>query len=148
MFTQELLEEYIQKLVSVKNEVSLYTKESNLWIVDKEINNTAGNLVLHLCGNLNHYIGAKLGNTGYVRKRDFEFSDKNVSRNELINRIDNTIRMIEECIPSISDAALEKIYPIRVFENDMTVRAMLLSTYGHLNYHLGQINYHRRLLDK
>ena len=147
MLTQELSEQIVQGLVSLKKEISLYTNESILWMTDKKINNSAGNLVLHICGNLNHYIGAQLGNTGYIRHRDLEFSDKNVSRQDLIKNIDHTIVMIEECFPLITIDTLKKLYPIKVFENDMTVRAMLISIYGHLNYHLGQVNYHRRILD-
>lgn len=147
MFIQELAEQFVQDLLKLKKEISLYNNDSTIWIVDKEINNTAGNLVLHLVGNLNHYIGATLCNTGYVRNRDLEFSDKNVSRTDLIKRIDDTILMIEKCIPQTMDETLDKIYPIKVFENEMTVRAMLISTFGHFHYHLGQINYHRRLLD-
>ena len=147
MFIQELTEQFVQDLLKLKKEISLYKDDSTIWIVDKNINNTAGNLVLHLVGNLNHYIGATLGSTGYVRKRDLEFSDKNVSKEELIKRIDDTIHMIEKSISKIREETLDKTYPIKVFENDMTVRAMLISTFGHFHYHLGQINYHRRLLD-
>ena len=133
--------------MKLKKEVSLYANEANIWMVDKEINNSAGNIVLHLVGNLNHYIGATLCNTGYVRNRDLEFSDKNVSREMLIKRIDDTIQMIENGMPQIKEETLDETYPIKTFEYDLSVRAMLISTFGHFHYHLGQLNYHRRLLD-
>ena len=133
---------------SVKLEINAYSSEANMWLLKDGINNSTGNLSLHIVGGLNHFIGAVIGNTGYVRKRDLEFSLKNVSRQDLINQLDDVELMIEEIVAKLSDKDLENTYPINVFKEPMTVGFFLTHLTTHLGYHLGQINYHRRLLDK
>ncbi len=134
-------------LEKLKAEIISYQQEENIWIVDKNITNCAGNLCLHLVGNLNTYLGTHLGNTGYVRQRDLEFSLKNVPRAILINQVEDTITVIENTLSQLTEADLEKEYPIIVFKNKMETGLFLTHLATHLTYHLGQINYHRRLLD-
>ena len=147
MIQQTLTELFERDLNRLKEEISLYVDESKIWAVKREIKNSAGNLALHLLGNLNHFIGAILGNSGYVRNRDAEFSDKNVPRDEIINNIDKTIGVIKSTLSKISDEDLKKDYPVKVLKDKVTMRTefFLIHLSGHLNYHLGQINYHRRL---
>lgn len=147
MIQQSLSELFGRDLTKLKEEISLYVDESKIWTVKGEIKNSAGNLTLHLLGNLNHFIGAILGNNGYVRNRDAEFSDKNVPRTEIINNIDKTIEVIKSTLSKISDEELKKDYPVKVLKNKETMKTefFLIHLVGHLNYHLGQINYHRRL---
>lgn len=134
-------------LNSLKKELMAYEDETQLWLVQGAISNSAGNLALHLCGNLKHFIGAVLGNSGYVRERDREFNDKNVSRSEMAKSIDETIEIVLKTLNGLDDAALDKIYELRVFnDRPITTHIFLLHLSGHLMYHLGQINYHRRLL--
>lgn len=134
-------------LNSLKKELMAYEEESQLWLVQGGITNSGGNLVLHLCGNLKHFIGAVLGNSGYVRERDKEFNDKNVSRADMATSIDETLEIVLKTLDSLDDAALDKIYEVRVFnDKPITTHIFLLHLSGHLMYHLGQINYHRRLL--
>ncbi len=67
----ELLSEFFERdIIKLKEEIVLYKDETNLWKVENKISNSAGNLCLHLIGNLNHFIGATVGNTGYVRQRE------------------------------------------------------------------------------
>ncbi|CAD0005691.1 DinB family protein [Flavobacterium chungangense] len=133
-------------LNKLKTEIELYETDSQLWLIDKNISNSAGNLCLHLIGNLNTYIGAELGKTGYVRDRPLEFSLKNVSKEELISKIDRTILVVNNVLDSVTEADLESIYPQIVFEKEMTTGFFLVHLSTHLAYHLGQINYHRRLI--
>jgi hypothetical protein len=72
----------------LKNEIKLYQNEKTIWYIEKDITNSAGNLCLHLIGNLNTYIGAELGSTNYIRNRELEFSSKNILRDELIKKIE------------------------------------------------------------
>jgi len=137
---------YERDLNRLINEISFYTEESTLWKIDKEIKNSGGNLALHLIGNLNHFIGNQLGNTGYVRQRDKEFNDKNVSKQEIIDQINSVKKILLEIIPSLNKEDLSQNYPIEVFGKPMSTEFFIIHLYGHLNYHLGQINYHRRLL--
>ena len=147
MIQQTLTELFERDLTKLKEEISLYVDESKIWAVKREIKNSAGNLALHLLGNLNHFIGAILGNSGYVRNRDAEFSDKNVPRAEIISNTDKTIGVIKSTLSKISDEDLKKDYPVKVLKDKVTMRTefFLIHLSGHLNYHLGQINYHRRL---
>ncbi|REC43503.1 DinB family protein [Chryseobacterium pennipullorum] len=147
MITESLRSLYSRDLNKLKTEIEAYQNEENLWKIDKNILNSAGNLCLHLVGNLNHFIGAQLGNTGYVRQRDLEFSLKDVSRVELIEKVEATTAMIDFVLPQLSEEDLKKEYPLVVFENKMTTDYFLIHLIAHLDYHLGQINYHRRLLD-
>lgn len=132
----------------LKSEIEQYNSEEAIWSVDKNITNSAGNLCLHLIGNLNAFIGAELGQTDYVRQRTLEFSLKNVPRVELIQSIENLLPIIDNALGNLTEKMLESTYPINVFKKEMTISYFLIHLAGHLNYHLGQINYHRRLLDE
>jgi hypothetical protein len=138
---------YNRDLNKLKLEIESYQNENSLWIIDKNISNSAGNLCLHLIGNLNTYIGAELGKTGYVRNRPLEFSLKDIPKSELISKIENTILVVNNALDSLTEADLGAIYPQIVFEKEMTTGFFLVHLSTHLAYHLGQINYHRRLLD-
>lgn len=146
MLKESLLEIFERDLNKLKNEIGLYKDENSLWIVKKEISNSAGNLCLHLIGNLNHFIGAILGKTGYVRNRDNEFSAKNISSKELISEIENTIDVIINTLNKLSAEDFEKDFPVQKHDKTVKTDFMLLHLLTHFNYHLGQINYHRRLI--
>jgi len=149
MSTAESLAELLDRdLSKAIEELKAYKKEENLWLIEPVISNSAGNLLLHICGNLRHFIGSTLGDSGYIRRREDEFSLQNIKRSELLSELKTTKKMLQEVVPSLSDEALDEIYPINVLGKEMKTRFFLLHLYGHLNYHLGQINYHRRLLDK
>ncbi|MEP0264990.1 DUF1572 family protein [Dokdonia sp.] len=147
MIIDTLQQLYKKDLTRLKTEIASYGKEENLWVVNGEISNTAGNLCLHLIGNLNAFIGAQIGGTGYVRDRTFEFSGKDVSREELIRQIDDTITVVQNSLAGVDENLLQSDYPLVVFKEKMTHEFFLIHLASHLNYHLGQINYHRRLLD-
>lgn len=144
----EILDKLYQKdLEKLKSEITSYKKEENLWKISGDIKNSAGNLCLHLCGNLQHFIGAVLGNSGYIRKRDEEFSKKNIPLSELVAELELTMKVVKDTLQKLNENDLQKIYPINVFGYEMTTEYLLTHMAAHLNYHLGQINYHRRLLD-
>lgn len=134
-------------LTKLKLEIESYQNESDIWKIQKGIANSAGNLCLHLMGNLNTYIGAEFGKTGYLRNRTLEFSLQYSTRAELIQKIEETIAVVDSSLDKISEDDLKMEYPILVFKDKMTTEFMLIHLTTHLAYHLGQINYHRRLLD-
>ncbi len=146
MLKQTLLEMFERDLIKLKEEINLYKDETSLWVINGEISNSGGNLCLHLTGNLNHFIGATLGNTGYVRNRESEFTLKNISRKELISQIENTTKIVIDTINKIPDADFEKKFPLEKHGKEVTTENMLIHLFGHFNYHLGQINYHRRII--
>jgi Protein of unknown function (DUF1572) len=145
--SETLVALFRRDITQLKHELALYSNEANIWKVDGAVLNSAGNLTLHLIGNLNTYIGAEIGKTGYVRNRPLEFSDKNVSREVLFQKIDDTLSVIENAIYSITESDYQKEYPLLVFDKMTTTEFFLIHLTTHLAYHLGQINYHRRLLD-
>ncbi len=141
---RDFLYYFKRDLNKLKKEMEQYPNEASLWLTPDGINNSAGNLCCHLVGNLNHYIGCVLGETGYVRNRTEEFECKDVLRSVLYERIEATIEMLEKVLP---DLDLSQPYPKGYFSVDMgDNHSLLLQLLGHLTYHIGQINYHRRLL--
>ncbi|KFF14264.1 hypothetical protein IW15_02135 [Chryseobacterium soli] len=147
MITESLQSLYERDLHKLKIEIESYQNEDSMWKIDKSITNSAGNLCLHLVGNLNHFVGAILGNSGYVRNRELEFSLKNIPRTELIEKIEGTLDIVIKTLGQLNANDLEKEYPLEALGYKMTTEYFLIHLFGHLSYHLGQINYHRRLLD-
>ena len=127
-------------------EIESYADESVIWQKAEGISNPAGNLCLHLVGNLNEYIGRQIGEIPYQRNRPLEFSATNISKKELLEMIQATQKNVEIALKTMENAQLSAIYPENVLGYEMTVHYFLVHLNGHLNYHLGQINYHRRLL--
>jgi hypothetical protein len=146
MLIETLKSLFNRDLNKLKIEIDSYQDESKIWAIDKNISNSGGNLCLHLIGNINTYIGAELGKTGYVRDRPLEFSLKNIPKSELIIKIEDTILVVNNALDTLTEADLEQIYPQIVFEKEMTTGFFLVHLSTHLGYHLGQINYHRRLV--
>lgn len=147
MFSENLATLFERDLLKLKKEIEAYKDAERIWIVSGLISNSGGNLCLHLMGNLQYFIGSVLGKTGYVRNRPEEFSLKNVPLPEMVATIEKAALIVPQIIRSLTPEQLAASYPEKVFENPMTVEYFLLHLYAHLNYHLGQINYHRRLLD-
>ena len=147
MLTDTLRTIFKRDLAKLEEELGLYQQEENLWRVEGNIANSAGNLTLHLIGNLNAYIGARLGNSGYVRNRPEEFALKDVPRAELIRQVEETRQTVDAVLNAVTAKQLSSEYPELVLGGKMTTEFFLVHLAGHLNYHLGQVNYHRRLLD-
>jgi uncharacterized damage-inducible protein DinB len=132
----------------LKEEIQAYQNEEIIWQIENNVLNSAGNLCLHLIGNLNTYIGAQLGKTLYIRNREAEFNLKNIAREELTAQLDKTITLITQTLDQISDEQLNERYPGETPLKEASTHHFLVHLATHLAYHLGQINYHRRLLDK
>ncbi|KIC61769.1 DinB family protein [Chryseobacterium taiwanense] len=147
MITESLQSLYTRDLNKLKTEIESYQNEETIWKIDKNILNSAGNLCLHLVGNLNHFIGAQLGSSDYIRNRELEFSLKDVPRNELIEKVERTLEIVVSTLDKLTSEDMEKEYPLEALGYKMTTEYFLIHLFGHLSYHLGQINYHRRLLD-
>jgi uncharacterized damage-inducible protein DinB len=146
MVTDSLKKLFDRDLDKLKDEISKYKPEKSLWAVKKNITNSGGNLTLHIIGNLNHFIGSVLGKNGYVRDRDAEFIKKDVPVNDLLQSIDEVKTTIYNTLEGISEEQLQENFPINVFGYEMTTLFFLIHLHSHLTYHLGQINYHRRLI--
>ena len=148
MALESLKKLFKRDLNRLKTEIELYTSEKNMWIIDKEISNSAGNLCLHLIGNLNAYIGVGLANSGYIRNRELEFADKNIPKELLLKQIEDTISVVEIGLNTLTESRMHTDFPLVIWDTPTEMEYTLIHLLTHLNYHLGQINYHRRLFDK
>lgn len=145
MILQILIPLFERDLRKLYTEIESYPDEESLWVIHGQIKNPGGNLCLHLLGNLNTYIGRALGGSGYIRNREAEFTQRNISRTELLDRIRETSEYVLATLGKLSESELGLEYPERVFEEKMTTGYFLVHLLAHLNYHTGQLNYHRRL---
>ena len=134
-------------LARLRSEIELYQDEKKIWYIEKGIANSAGNLCIHLIGNLNTYIGAQLGKTNYIRHRELEFSQKDIPKTELLSKIEETAGIVDRTLSTLTEEELKNEHPVLVFEKKTSIEYLLVHLTTHLTYHLGQINYHRRLLD-
>lgn len=147
MIIETLHSLFTRDLNRLRAEIELYKKEENIWKTEGDITNSAGNLCLHLVGNLNTYIGKEIGKTAYVRNRELEFSLKNTPRLELLSKIDTTLYVVNAALDTLDESDLSVEYPVVVFDEKTSVGYLLVHLATHLTYHLGQVNYHRRLID-
>ncbi len=137
---------FVKDLDSLAKEIELCDEETLLWHAPPGVTNSIGNLSQHLIGNLNHFIGTTIGKTGYVRNREAEFSERYFTKAELISELAKTSEMIREVLSSVTEEQLNEIYPYETFGYPMTTNHMIAKLASHLGYHLGQINYLRRIL--
>lgn len=142
----ELRDLFLRELNNLSRELE-FIDEDNLWKNLPGVTNSCGVLIQHLAGNLQHFVGAGLGNTGYIRDRKKEFTNTGISKSELESQIQETVTVIKNVLPELSEEQLEQDYPMDL-SYDFTTRQFLYHLYGHLNYHLGQVNYLRRILSE
>lgn len=138
---------FTRDLEKLKTEIAGYKEENKLWQIKDGTANSGGNLALHLIGNLKHFVGFILGEFPYTRERDKEFSNKNIPVADILKWIDETIVVVDGTLQKLTHDDLKKIYPSQPLGYEMTTSSFLLHLYAHLNYHLGQINYHRRIIE-
>jgi uncharacterized damage-inducible protein DinB len=146
MITPILIRLFEKDLNKLTEEINLYPDDSSLWVVQEGIKNSGGNLCLHLAGSLQHFFGAVLLNSGYVRNRDAEFSLKNITKAKLLGEVDEAKASVRDTLEQVSKKDLEKPYPLKLADETVTTEHFLLHMLSHVNYHLGQINYHRRMV--
>ncbi len=145
--TEEFKALFERDLDRLQKELNTYKDQEVLWQKSRDIANSAGNLIMHICGNLRHFIGATLDDTGYERDRTFEFEGR-TSKSELEGYIAETKKTVSSYFERVSEEDMHDPYPEQPFGYPMMKSQFFIHLYGHLNYHLGQINYHRRLLEE
>lgn len=138
---------FVQELSKLKDEIAKFNNDADVWRVVSGITNPAGVLTKHLLGNLNHTIGATMGKNGYTRNRDYEFAVSAETREELISQLEKTIEVVKATLGSLTQAELSEQYPLEMFGQKSTA-FYLTYFYGHFKYHLGQVNYLRRILEQ
>lgn len=133
-----------RELEAFERELALFPDEATVWRVVPGVTNAAGTLVLHCCGNLQHFVGHVLGGTAYVRDRDAEFSRRDVPRAILIHELQTTRRVVGEVLADVSDEQLDAPYGEAVGGVTMVTGLFLTHLATHLAFHLGQAGYVRR----
>jgi uncharacterized damage-inducible protein DinB len=136
----------LRDLDTLADQLRAYPQESQIWEAPEGIRNTAGTLALHLAGNIQHYLGAVLGGTGYVRDRPAEFGDRNVGREEMLNRIAAAREAVDHTLSTLDPARLDEPFPVEVGGVTLPMGRQLLHLATHFAYHLGQLDYHRRVV--
>jgi hypothetical protein len=140
----EILVRDLQRTI---DEVASYKDTNDLWIKKGAINNSAGNLALHIGGAVNHFIGAVLGSNSFLRNREGEFGTSDIAMDEIISQLQKAQEVVKQVLATINDEDTFMEFPVKVMDNTMAIHFFLIQLVSHINYHLGQINYHRRLLN-
>ena len=135
-----------RELGAVRRSIEVYPDDASLWAERKGLPNAGGTLVLHLAGNLQHFVGAVLGGSGYRRDRDAEFSRRDVSRADLLDEIDAAVQAVDLGMGAVSDEEMSASYPEPISGRTIATGDFLVHLAAHLAYHLGQIDYHRRVV--
>lgn len=145
MLSTELAALFARDLTRLIQELSAFPDSASLWQTAPGVTNAAGTLALHLEGNLREYIGRQLGGLEFKRDRPFEFNSRGVDQKDLVARTEAVRTMVPRVIEALSEPQLAAIYPEQVLSVPITTRQFLIHLNGHLNYHLGQIDYLRRV---
>ena len=147
MLNETLSDFYERDISKLIEEINLFKNDENIWKTTGSIKNSCGNLVLHIIGGMNYLIGATLANTGYIRNRDEEFTKKEIPKSELVAKLKDLSQMIKRTLGKFDDVRLEAPYPIFFDKPGASTGYVLTQLSLHLNYHLGQVNYLRRMLE-
>ncbi|THF86556.1 DUF3224 family protein [Deinococcus sp. KSM4-11] len=140
----ELRALFLRDLDSLERELDLYPDDASVWQAVPGQPNTAGTLILHVAGGTQHFLGAAVGGSGYVRDRAAEFARRDVPRAELRAELAAARQAVTAALTRLTDADLARPYPARLTDHDLSGRLTLLQLATHLAYHLGQVDYHRR----
>ncbi len=145
-FLTDLSKSFARDLDTLGREVALYPDDASLWAERPGLPNTGGNLALHLTGNVRHFIGMTLGSSGYVRNRDHEFAARAGSRAELQAQIAAAKAEVAAALAALPESRLAEPFPAAVGGVTLPTRMFLLHLATHFTFHLGQIDYHRRIV--
>ena len=145
--------EYVARVLvrdvnAVRRELEAYPDEASVWALPPGVANSGGTLALHIAGNLQHFFGAVLGGGGYKRDRAAEFSSRNVLRSAVIVELEAAIVAIGLGMSKVSEAPLAEEFPEAIAGHRVVTGEWLIHLVSHTGYHLGQIDYHRRLVTK
>jgi uncharacterized damage-inducible protein DinB len=137
--TEEMIR-YLRHLAGRVEKAMRALPKEKVYVKPFPFGNSLGHLVLHLTGNLNHYIGAKIARTGYVRNRPLEFSDPNppppeVALEKFRDAIDLVARTMQAQSAEDWAAPIDSEHPIQ------TRFGLFLVVVAHLNNHIGQMSW-------
>ncbi len=144
---QSLLRFFQRDLEAFQSRIKKYKYSDNLWEIPGAVNNSPAHLCLHVEGNLKYFIGGVLGDTGYERDRNFEFKADSLPRDTLLHRLEETKQVVKTTLEKLDPERLDNKYPQQVLDEPHTVRHFLIHLSTHLRYHLGQLDYHYRIVE-
>lgn len=136
----------LRELAAVRRSIEAYPDDASIWALPAGLPNAAGTLALHLAGNLQHYVGKVLGGSSYVRDRPAEFARRDVPRAEILAELDAATAAVARTLPTVSPHSLTQPYPEPIGGEVLSTETFLMHLAAHLAYHLGQVDYHRRVV--
>ena len=136
----------VRELEGFKRELATFADDESVWTTLPGVTNSAGNLALHVAGNLQYFIGTVLGHSGYVRNRELEFGQRSGPRENIYAELDKAIAVVRKVLPEISDASLDRDFPEAVMGAKLRTGTFLVHLCSHAAFHLGQAGYLRRIL--
>jgi uncharacterized damage-inducible protein DinB len=139
----DVLKLLVRELDAFAREVEMFPDDASLFRTVPGVTNSAGNLALHVCGNLQHFVGAVLGGTGYVRNREHEFKATSGLRADVARELHETAAVVTKTLRQLDSAALDEPYPQPVCDLQVPCRLFLMHLAVHLSLHLGQAGYLR-----
>jgi ribosomal protein S8 len=146
MITTILIDLYGKELDKLKNEINAYESDELLWKSVEGAQVTGGNLCLFIAGNLQHNIGAMIGDSGYIRNKEAELKARNVSRERLMEEIENTRQVVVDTLEQVSKSELLKVFPTKDFEEPVTTEYYLVHLLNNFCFNLGQLHMHRKVV--
>ena len=144
--TSILTTQIVRELQGFIKEIEAFPSDDSLWHTRRGVTNSAGNLALHVCGNLQDFVGRVLGGTPYVRNRELEFSQREGTRASVVAGLRTTIDVIEKVLPEVTDETMAADYPMQLNGKTLNTATFLVHLAAHLAFHLGQAGYLRRVI--
>jgi hypothetical protein len=142
----DLMRLMVRELEGFRREIALFPDDASAWRTLPGITNSAANLALHVAGGLQHFVGALLGKTGYLRNRALEFSRRAGARAEVIAELDRAIATVRDVMPRLGELDLSGEFSPPIIDATIGVRTFLIHLCAHAAMHLGQAGYLRRAL--
>ena len=143
---QEIAQLFRRDLTRLLQELEAFPDDETLWRTVSGVSNSAGNLALHLEGNLREFIGRQLGKAPYQRHRDDEFAAQGLPKAGVIERLSAVRELVPSVLARLSPESLDATFPEPVYGAPLSTRQLLLSLHARLNDHVGQTHWLRRML--
>jgi hypothetical protein len=141
-----LTTQIVRELQTFIREIEAFPSDDSVWHTRRGVTNSAGNLALHVCGNLQDFVGRVLGGSSYVRNRELEFSQREGPRATLVAELKTTIDVIKATLPEVTDETMAADFPMQLAGKTLNTAAFLVHLAAHLAFHLGQAGYLRRVI--
>ena len=141
-----LTTQIVRELQTFIREIESFPSDDSLWHTRRGVTNSAGNLALHICGNLQDFVGRVLGGTSYVRNRELEFGQREGTRASIVANLNSTIDMIKATLPEVTDETMAADFPMQLAGKTLNTATFLVHLAAHLAFHLGQTGYLRRII--